>query len=199
MMEKLMNSTGFFYTGVKTARVIFRVAAWIMGVAAAVVWFLPESAFLDGAEIISLGPVELTLVSGGALDTMWIRGKVSVLLAMAVILQVILCRVLKVLQEILEPMRRGQPFDNQVPANLKKMAWLALVGGLFLEIFDMVTAALVWGNRNTMEYFNPEVVQSVRMNYELNLWFVAVFCLLMVLSHVFAYGQQLQQLSDETL
>jgi hypothetical protein len=96
-------------------------------------------------------------------------------------------------------MEQGQPFGDAVVPNLKKLAWLSLIGGGIFEIVKLVMLALILGSRDLMAFFNPAVVQSVEVQYEMNLWFVAVFILLMLMSHIFAYGQQLQQLSDETL
>ena len=53
--------------------------------------------------------------------------------------------------------------------------------------------------RDLAQYFNSAIVKNITVEYELNMWFIAGFVLLMLMSHVFAYGQQLQQLSDETL
>lgn len=44
-----------------------------------------------------------------------------------------------------------------------------------------------------------EMIQSVNFTYRVNLWFLAGFFLLLLISHIFRYGSELQQLSDETL
>jgi hypothetical protein len=198
-MKKMINSAKFFCTFTKVLRVAFMIAAWICGVVAALVWLLPESAFVYDTETITFGSVSITLIPDGTVDLALLRGKLSAMLLVCTIVFVFTCMVLRVLRHILEPMEQGQPFGDAVVPNLKKLAWLSLIGGGIFEIVKLVMLALILGSRDLMAFFNPAVVQSVEVQYEMNLWFVAVFILLMLMSHIFAYGQQLQQLSDETL
>ncbi len=198
-MDKMIKSAGFFYTVTKVSRGIMRVAAWICAVVAGLVWVFPESAFLNGTETLSFGPVSLTLIPDGMLAPVWMRSKLFAVLLLCVIAFVFAMKVLAVLQDILEPMRQGRPFEDRVAADFRKLAWLSLIGGGISEAVRLAVLALSLGNRDLMGYFNPETVQRVQLNYELNLWFVGVFILLMLMGHIFAYGQQLQQLSDETV
>ena len=43
------------------------------------------------------------------------------------------------------------------------------------------------------------MIRSVTVNYTFDLGFVIVFFVLLLMSYIFSYGAQLQQLSDETL
>ena len=109
------------------------------------------------------------------------------------------CRALRILEQILHPMTLGHPFDGSFAPTLKKLAWLCLIGGGIYEIGGLAHQALVLHGRDLAQYFNSAVVKNITVEHELNMWFIAGFVLLMLMSHVFAYGQQLQQLSDETL
>lgn len=198
-MEKMQNTAKFFYTGSKVAHGIFNAAAWICGVVAVLVWFLPESAFWNGTESLSFGPVTITKIPDGMLAPIWVRAGIFEQLLLSFIVLFFACKMLRVIQNILEPMTQGQPFMDTVANNLKRLAWLCLIGGAVSECAKLAGIALTLGQNDLMMYFNPDVVQSVELNYELNLWFLPVFVLLMLMGHVFEYGQQLQQLSDETL
>ena len=198
-MDKMVNSAKFFYTGTKVARGIMNAAAWICGVVAVLVWFLPESAFFNGTETLTFGPVEIMLCPDGMLAPVWVRSKLSGMLAVCTLVFVFACKVLRVMQQILEPVQQGRPFGDDMAANIQKLAWLTLIGGGIAEIGKLAVIALSLGNRDLMGYFNASVVQSVRIRYELDLWFVVLFIFLMLMRHIFTYGQQLQQLSDETL
>lgn len=198
-MEKMINSAKFFHTGAKVAHGIFNAAAWICAVVAVLVWVMPESAFVGGTESFSLGIVTIELVPDGMLAPIWVRVAAFESVLLTFIMLFFGCRALRIIQQILQPMTLGQPFDGSVAPNLKKLAWLCLIGGGIAEIGSLAYQTLALGSRDLMLYFNPSIVKSVTVDTELNLWFAAGFVLLMLMSHVFAYGQQLQQLSDETL
>lgn len=198
-MDKMINSARFFYTGSKVARGILNAAAWICGVVAVLVWILPGSAFLSSTETLTFGPLSLVMHPGEMADLSLVRLKLSGMLAVCTIVLAFVCRVLRVICEILEPMQEGRPFGDDVAPRMKKLAWLCLIGGGIAEIAKMLIVGMTLGGRDLMQYFNPALVQSVELQLELNLWFVGAFILLMLMSHIFAYGQQLQQLSDETL
>lgn len=198
-MNKMNNSAKFFHTLVKVMRGIFNAAAWICGVVAVLVWFFPKSAFTGGEETLSFGPVIITRITDGVLAPEWVRFQVfeTVLLACATL--VFVCFVLRILQRILEPMSQGQPFQENVSEDIKKLAWICLIGGCVMEFVKIVSIALSLGQQDLMVYFNPELVAKVELEYSFDTWFIWGFALLMLLSHVFRYGQQLQQLENETL
>ena len=198
-MEKMINSAKFFHTGTKVAHGIFNAAAWICGVVSVLVWFLPESAFFYGTESIHLGPVTVTLIPDGMLAPILVRTGIFEEVLLCFIVLVFACRMLRIIQNILEPMTQGLPFTDTVAPNLKKLAWLCLIGGIVSELAQIASNALIFSQRELMHYFNPKLVQQVEVEYQLDMWFLPAFILLMLMSHVFAYGQQLQQLSDETL
>ena len=198
-MNKMINSAKFFHTGTKVIYGIFNAAAWICGVVAVLIWFLPEETFWNATETLSFGPVAVTLKGDGMLAPEWVRLGAFEEVLLCFIVLFFACRVLLVIRGILEPMTLGQPFVDSVAPNLRKLAWLCLIGGAVSEIAKTAYMALLFGQRDLMHYFNPQIVEGVEVSYELNMWFLPVFVLLMLMSHVFAYGQQLQQLSDETL
>ena len=198
-MEKMINSAKFFHTFVKVGYAIFNAAAWICGVVAVVIWFLPKSAFLGGEEMLSFGPVTITRITDGVLAPEWVRLGVFEILLVAFAVLVFICFVLRVVRRILEPMSQGQPFRENVADDIKKLAWICLIGGLVVEIAKTVGIALHLGRQDLMVYFNPAMVSKVEVEYSFSTWYIWVFALLMLMSHVFRYGQQLQQLSDETL
>ena len=45
---------------------------------------------------------------------------------------------LKVLRSILAPMKEGRPFDTEVSAGLRKLAWIILIGGGVIEVLGIV-------------------------------------------------------------
>ena len=198
-MEKLINSSKFFHTLVKVMGRFFNIGAWICGVVAVLVWFLPMSAFENVEETLSFGPVTITRITDGVLAPEWVRLGVFEVVLLAFVGLVVGYLILRVLERILQPMSQGQPFSENVALDIKKLAWISLIGGFVLEVAKIVGIALTFGRQDLMVYFNPAMVSKVELKYTLNVWFIWLFALLMLMSYVFDYGRQLQQLSDETL
>ena len=106
---------------------------------------------------------------------------------------------LKVLRGILAPMKEGRPFDAEVSAGLRKLAWIILVGGGLVQVFGIIGRILL-ANAMPMEaIFSSPAIESVEYVFTMNFDFVWMFCVIILLARVFEYGQQLQQESDETL
>jgi len=106
---------------------------------------------------------------------------------------------LRVIRSILEPMSQGKPFTTTVSKNLHRLAVIALVAGAFYEISLAIHTMLTFGNFRLDQLFNYDLVSAITVEYKIDLWFVAVFVILQLMSYVFKYGEELQQLSDETL
>lgn len=198
-MEKLINSSKFFHTVVKVMGRFFNIAAWICGAVAVLVWFLPVTAFESVEETLSFGPVTITRITDGVLAPEWVRLGVFEVVLLAFVGLLVGYLILRVLERILQPMSQGQPFSENVAVDIKKLAWISLIGGFVLEVAKIVGIVLTFGRQDLMVYFNPAMVSKVELKYTFDGWFTWLFALLMLMSYVFDYGRQLQQLSDETL
>jgi hypothetical protein len=106
---------------------------------------------------------------------------------------------LKVLRSILAPMKEGRPFDMEVSAGLRKLAWVILVGGGLIQAVNIVGGMLLAKNLPMDVIFSSPAIESVEYVFTMDFGFVWKFVVVMLLARIFAYGQQLQQESDETL
>jgi hypothetical protein len=106
---------------------------------------------------------------------------------------------LKVLRSILAPMKEGRPFDGEVPAGLRKLAWIILVGGGLIQLLGIAGRILLVNALPMDVIFSSPAIESVEYVFTMNFGFVWVFCLIRFLAQIFAYGAQLQLESDETL
>ncbi len=102
-------------------------------------------------------------------------------------------------QEILNPMAKGEPFAGLVSGKLKQLATLTLVLGLAAEGIRMVEQTVTANMMDLQSLLLSEKIAGVSLNYEMDLTFLLVFAALRLLSYVFRYGEELQKLSDETL
>lgn len=198
-MEKMINSAKNLHILVQGLYIVLFAVTCLLGIGAIVVWLLPDSSFYSGTESIVIGPLTMEIKPDGMLAPIWVRAEHFNRLLGYAILVFFMCRLLRVLDRILEPMSLGQPFNEAVAPSLKKLAWFSLLGGVVYEICTNIWPAIVISNRYLESYFNMEVIQEVTVDYEIRLWFLPLFMFLMLMSHVFRYGQHLQQLEDETL
>ena len=106
---------------------------------------------------------------------------------------------LKVLRSILAPMKEGRPFDTEVSAGLRKLAWIILIGGGVIEVLGIVARVLQTKALPMDAIFASPAIESVEYVYTMDLGFAWMFIVVMLLARIFEYGQQLQQESDETL
>ena len=102
-------------------------------------------------------------------------------------------------REILKPMTEGKPFDSIVSANLKKLAKLSVVIGILVNIIILAEQIMMIFVFDLPSLLISEKITHVGGMFKVDLTFLIYWAILMLLSYVFRYGEQLQQLSDETL
>lgn len=106
---------------------------------------------------------------------------------------------IRFLREILSPVKEGRPFDADVVLNLKKLAWVILIGGGVIQLLGILQRVLLINALPMDVIFSSPAIESVEYVFTMNFGFVWVFCLIRFLAQIFAYGAQLQLESDETL
>lgn len=103
------------------------------------------------------------------------------------------------LRKVLAPMKEGRPFDGETPVYLKKTAWVILIGGGLVQVLGIVSRALMIRALPMEEIFASPAIARVEYVFTVDFGFVLLACVVLLLSRIFAYGQLLQQESDETL
>ena len=96
-------------------------------------------------------------------------------------------------------MSQGQPFDSNVSQNFRTLSFITLASGAVVELGGMALSALRLGSIRLDSLFNPQLVAGYTVEHVMNMNFILLFAVLYLMSHVFRYGEELQQLSDETL
>ncbi len=156
------------------------------------------SVMFFGMTGLDLGYVSLMLNGGlaGRVPEWPYIALLAVLAAAAVALTL---TVLAALRSILRPMKAGRPFDRTVSRNLRRLSVIALICGGVSSAVDYACTQLIFRMVDVIALFDMAQVSSVTINYRLDLSFLAVFAVLLLLSYIFRYGEELQTLSDETL
>ena len=150
-------------------------------------------------ENFDIGFVELEVAEAYAPDK-WL------ILAQAAFTLLVSCRLfydgrrgLGYVREILKPMIDEKPFDSIVSTNLKKLAKLAIVIGILVNIIILSEQIMTVFVYDLPGLLISEKITHVTGMFKIDLTFIVYWAILMLLSYVFRYGESLQQLSDETL
>ena len=176
--------------------------ACIVGVALIAVAYvlkLDPTMIGTGYENFDIGFLELTLAEGYA------PGKWLVLLQAAITL-LVSCRLMYegrrgvgYIREILLPMKEEKPFDAIVSTNLKKLSKLSIVIGVLYNIIILSEQIMTVFVYDLPGLLISEKITQVNGMFNVDLTFVVYWAILLLLSYVFCYGEELQNLSDETL
>ena len=105
----------------------------------------------------------------------------------------------KAIRNILAPMKNGEPFHNTISTNLRKLANYACALGIGLNLQKIISNILLVKAYDLHLLLLSEKVSHVEFMFVFDLSFLVVYGILLLLSYIFRYGEELQQLSDETL
>ena len=103
------------------------------------------------------------------------------------------------IREILKPMKEEKPFDSIVSTNLRKLARLSIVIGILVNVIILAEQIVAVFLYDLPGLLISEKIVHVGGMFNVDLTFIVYWAILMLLSYVFQYGEDLQRLSDETL
>ena len=176
--------------------------ACIVGVAliaAAYILKLDPAMIGTGYENFDIGFLELSVSKNYAPDK-WL------VLLQAAITLLVSCRLMYdsrkgvgYIREILHPMKEEKPFASVVSTNLKKLARLSINLGILYNIIILSEQIMTVFVYDLPALLVSEKITHVGGMFNIDLTFVVCWAFLLLLSYVFRYGEELQQLSDETL
>ena len=168
-------------------------------IAIAYILKLEPSMVGTGYDKFEIGFLELTVAEAYAPDK-WL-----VLLQTAITL-LVTCRLMydgrrgvSYIREILQPMTEEKPFASIVSTNLKKLAKLSIHLGILVNVlilFQQIMSIFVYDFPGLLL---SEKITHIGGMFTVDLSFLIYWAGLLLLSYVFRYGEELQQLSDETL
>ena len=176
--------------------------ACIVGVALIAVAYLfklDPSMIGTGYENFDIGFLELHIAEGYAPDKWLVLLQAAITLAVSCRLAYDSRRGVGYVREILHPMTEEKPFDSIVSTNLKKLAKLSINLGILYNIITLSEQILTVFVYDLPGLLISEKIDHVGGMFQVDLTFVIYWAFLMLLSYVFRYGEELQQLSDETL
>jgi len=160
---------------------------------------LPPEAIGTGYNTFEVGVLELTLAAGiGPSEGTVIKYlAIEILLTAGCLYMARLC--VFCIRKILAPMKEGLPFHAEASRCLNSMAKYSLVLGLAFNAIRLLEVCMLVREYDLHSLLLNDRITHVTLNYGFDIGFLIVAAVLLLLSYVFRYGQELQQLSDETL
>lgn len=200
-MEKLMKTSKTVDTILKVVYKIFQVAGVILFVSigiCVVAQFLDK---LPASELtsVTVSDVELTFKEPVLIDSADAVIEMVVTLVLALMVIAIACYMIKLLRKVLAPMIVGQPFNGTVSGNIKKLGIAVIVSGLIFDVAESAMSNFAFYMYDIANLILSDNISKIMVNSEISLDSVLIGVLVILLSYVFRYGEELQQQADETL
>lgn len=182
---------------IKIGGIVLVVGLVILGVG--FLFDLPPQMIGTGYEHADLGFVTLTVADAYLPDhrVIWKLAGIEMLLTLLCLISVFY--MIKAIRQILEPMKQAQPFHNIVSTNLRKLARYTCILGIKLNLLNILSKVLVIKAYDLHLLLLSDKVPHLDFHFSFDLGFLFIAGILLLLSYVFRYGEELQQLSDETL
>jgi hypothetical protein len=179
--------------------------AWVgslvgVGIAALGVCFrLDPNMVGTGYNSLELGFAELEVAADFAPDERMVLIQVGVVLALCAVFILVAWKGCKEIRNILAPMIQGEPFQGIVGQGLKKLARYSIALGIIGNVTILAEQIFTTFIFDLSALLLSEKISHISFNYEIDLTFLVVAAVLLLTSYIFRYGEELQQLSDETV
>jgi hypothetical protein len=194
----------------KGAAIIDRILKILQGFALAGVIvaaiFIPLTLILGrkivaDASSLELGVVTLKLAGDASayLDEGNLKVSIVCVLICMILISAAAWYCIRVLREILVPMKAGQPFARGISAKIRKLAWTVLIGGSVAEMGGVLAEVFETRAYHLERLLDMDRIAAVAYNFDVDLWFLGAALVLFFLSFIFRYGEELQREADETL
>ena len=189
----------FYYAHIVFGALAIASIVGVVLIAAAYVFKMDPAMIGTGYENFDIGFLELTVAAQYAPDK-WL------VLAQAAFALLVSCRLfydsrrgVGYVREILQPMIEEKPFERIVSTNLKKLARLSINLGVLVNIIILGEQIMTVFVLDLPSLLLSEKIIHVGGMFNVELSFLVFWAVFTLLGFVFQHGEQLQQLSDETL
>lgn len=186
-----------FHTLLNIAGIALLVGLAIIG--AAFLFDLDPTMVGHGYNTVDIGFLELQIADAYAPDP----HHVLKVLAVQSVLALVVCFVARLcvtcVRQILQPMTENAPFSSTVSTNLKKLAKYSVILGIAVNAIQIVSHVMLVLGYDLHLLLLSEKITHLEFFFTFDPTFLVVAAVFLLLSYIFRYGEELQQLSDETL
>ncbi len=193
-LDKIFEIVRIVLGAIMVAAVVFII---LIGLAYVLKW---DPDFIGtGYSNFEIGYLDLQIAQGYSPSKWLILGQIAFTLLVSCRLFYDARRGVDYIREILAPMTESKPFDSIVSTNLVKLAKLSINLGILWNVITLAGQIMSVFVYDIPGLLISEKITHVGGVFQVDLTFIVYWAVLMLLSYVFRYGEELQQLSDETL
>lgn len=168
-------------------------------IAVGVIFDLPPHMIGTGFQNAELGNMTISVAEDQMPAISVILGKTAVEIALTLLCLLIARKMVACIREILAPMKNGAPFHTGISSNLKTLAIHTCIIGVAMNLQDILSNTLTMMAYDLANVIVNDQVTHIAISNVFDLSFLFIAGILLLLSYVFRYGEELQQLSDETV
>lgn len=150
------------------------------------------------ATSISLGVIELNLRQTFQ-DSVLSPALLFITLFIMISLLILWYLMLRKLDIIIANAISGQIFSPTSGRSLKMISVYVIIEGVINLITRFISSNTISKYIFNLELFNTDIVSSVTVKTDYDISFLITAFIIFILARIFAYGEELQKLSDETL
>ena len=150
------------------------------------------------ATSISLGVIELNLRQTFQ-DSVLSPALLFITLFIMISLLILWYLMLSKLDIIIANAISGQIFSPTSDRSLKMISVYVIIEGVINLIARFISSNTISKYIFNLELFNTDIVSSVTVKTDYDISFLITAFIIFILARIFAYGEELQKLSDETL
>ena len=203
-MKDLTKTASILDTIMKILSVCIKIGAVALLVglgilAAGFLFDLPPHMVGTGYEHADLGFITLTVSENYLPDHRIIWAQLAAEMFLTFLCLIPAHFTVKSIRAILAPMRSGEPFHNTVSTHLEKISRYVCSLGIGINLAMIISNILLVKAYDLHLLLLSEKISHVDFLFTFDFSFLLVSGILLLLSYVFRYGEELQQLSDETL
>lgn len=206
-MNKLMNTAKkldtFFKVLQKIMKITLIVVVCVLAVLTITNFVNPDAIIANGFYSVDVGPITIKLAeSYSPEDNNMLLAYLWLGIGFVAIVVIALYYAFGQIRKILKPMSEGNPFDSTVSVNIRKVAYVSIVLGIVANVASFIetfVAIKMIDRFNLLENVKEGTIQSITANFSMDVTFLVVFFILLLISYIFSYGEELQQQVDETL
>lgn len=159
----------------------------------------PNAVIGTDFNVVDIGPITIELAEEHAPSNVIILTYAWVMIVLAAVCAMVICFAFGLIRKILKPMTEGRPFEPTVGDNIRKISFVCLALGIAQNVAAGIEVANVIHNFDLNNLATSEQIRSITANYSIDFTFLILFFVLLLMSHIFRYGAELQQQADETL
>ena len=168
-------------------------------IAAGFLFDLPPHMIGTGFENADLGNITISVAQDRMPAISVILAKEAAEIAFTLLCLFFARKMIACIRQILAPMKDGAPFHSGVSGNLKTLAIHTCIIGVAMNVQDILSNTLTVLAYDLANVMVGDQITHISITNVFDLSFLFIAGILLLLSYVFRYGEELQQLSDETL